>query len=64
MELKIFKYIEIWYIKKRRHITLNYQTIEEFNKQNLPKCSLADTGNFICISNFFLYIIIPLSSTE
>lgn len=34
MELEIFEYIEIWYNKKRRHSTLNYQTIEEFNNQN------------------------------
>lgn len=34
MELEIFEYIEIWYNKKRRHSTLNYKTIEEFNKQN------------------------------
>jgi len=33
MELEI-EYIEIWYNKKRRHSTLNYQTIEEFNNQN------------------------------
>lgn len=26
--------IEIWYNKKRRHGTLNYKTIEEFNNQN------------------------------
>ncbi|KFC20426.1 hypothetical protein IO90_14815 [Chryseobacterium sp. FH1] len=34
MELEIFEYIEIWYNKKRRQSTLNYQTIEEFNNQN------------------------------
>ena len=34
MELEIFEYIEIWYNKKRRHSTLNYKTIEEFNDQN------------------------------
>ena len=34
MELEIFEYIEIWYNKKRRHSTLNYKTIEEFNIQN------------------------------
>ncbi|WP_445432387.1 IS3 family transposase [Chryseobacterium indoltheticum] len=34
MELGIFEYIEVWYNKKRRHSTLNYQTIEEFNNQN------------------------------
>lgn len=34
MELEIFEYIEIWYNKKRRHSTLNYQTIKEFNNQN------------------------------
>ena len=34
MELEIFEYIEIWYNKKRRHGTLNFKTIEEFNNQN------------------------------
>lgn len=34
MELEVFEYIEVWYNKKRRHSTLNYQTIEEFNNQN------------------------------
>lgn len=34
MELEIFEYIEIWYNKKRRHSTLNYRTIDEFNNQN------------------------------
>lgn len=34
MELEIFEYIEVWYNKKRRHSSLNYKTIEEFNKQN------------------------------
>lgn len=34
IELEIFEYIEIWYNKKRRHSTLNYKTIEEFNNQN------------------------------
>jgi transposase InsO family protein len=34
MQLEIFEYIEIWYNKKRRHSSLNYKTIEEFNKQN------------------------------
>jgi len=34
MEIEIFEYIEIWYNKKRRHSTLNYKTIEEFNNQN------------------------------
>jgi len=33
MELEIFEYIEIWYNKKRRHSSLNYKTIEEFNNQ-------------------------------
>ena len=33
MKLEIFEYIEVWYNKKRRHSTLNYQTIEEFNNQ-------------------------------
>ena len=35
MELEVFEYIEIWYNKKRRHGTLNYQTIEEFNSQKI-----------------------------
>ena len=34
MKLEIFEYIEVWYNKKRRHSSLNYKTIEEFNKQN------------------------------
>ncbi|WP_410492669.1 IS3 family transposase [Chryseobacterium sp. BGARF1] len=34
MELEIFEYIEVWYNKKRRHSSLNYQTIEEFNNKN------------------------------
>jgi putative transposase len=34
MKLEIFEYIEIWYNKKRRHSTLNYKTVEEFNNQN------------------------------
>lgn len=35
MELVIFEYIEIWYNKKRRHSTLDYNTIEEFwNQKN------------------------------
>ncbi|WP_429830543.1 IS3 family transposase, partial [Chryseobacterium balustinum] len=33
MELEIFEYIEVCYNKKRCHSTLNYLTIEEFNKQ-------------------------------
>ncbi|MEG2334965.1 IS3 family transposase, partial [Chryseobacterium sp.] len=34
MKLEIFEYIEVWYNKKRRHSSLNYKTIEEFNNQN------------------------------
>jgi len=34
MEIEIFEYNEIWYNKKRRHSTLNYKTIQEFNNQN------------------------------
>jgi len=34
MESEIFQYIEIWYNRKRRHSTLNYKTIEEFNNIN------------------------------
>lgn len=35
MELAIFEYIEIWYNKKRRHSTIDYNTIEEFwNQKN------------------------------
>jgi transposase InsO family protein len=33
IKLEIFEYIEIWYNRKRRHSTLNYATIEEFNNQ-------------------------------
>jgi transposase InsO family protein len=33
MRLEIFEYIEIWYNKIRRHSTLNYKTIDEFNSQ-------------------------------
>ena len=33
MKLEICEYIEIWYNRKRRHSTLNYATIEEFNNQ-------------------------------
>lgn len=29
-ELSVFEYIETWYNKKRRHSTLNYKTIQEF----------------------------------
>ncbi|MFV5697349.1 IS3 family transposase [Flavobacterium sp. ZT3R17] len=35
MKLEIFEYIEIWYNKKRRHSTLNYATIYEFNYKNV-----------------------------
>ena len=31
MKTKIFEYIEIWYNRKRRHKTLGYKTIFEFN---------------------------------
>lgn len=34
MESEIFQYIEIWYNRKRRHSSLNYKTIEEFNNSN------------------------------
>jgi putative transposase len=34
MKLQIFEYIEIWYNQKRRHSTLNYRTIKEFNNQS------------------------------
>ena len=34
METEIFQYIEIWYNRKRRHNSLNYKTIEEFNNLN------------------------------
>jgi transposase InsO family protein len=33
MELDIFRFIEIWYNRKRRHSALDYKTIEEFWKQ-------------------------------
>lgn len=32
--LMLFEYIELWYNKIRRHSTLNYLTIEEFEKVN------------------------------
>ena len=41
MELEIFEYIEIWYNKRRRHRTLNYKTIEEFNNLNLTYKNVA-----------------------
>ncbi|MBY0068102.1 IS3 family transposase, partial [Empedobacter falsenii] len=31
MKNQIFQYIEIWYNRNRRHKTLNYKTIFEFN---------------------------------
>ena len=34
MKLQIFEYIEIWYNQKRRHSTLNYMTINEFNNKS------------------------------
>lgn len=34
MRLQIFEYIEIWYNQKRRHSTLNYMTINEFNNKS------------------------------
>ena len=33
MKLEIFKYIKIYYNRKKRHSALNYTTIEEFNNQ-------------------------------
>ena len=33
MKLEIFEYLEIWYNRKKRHSSLNYQTIQEFNNQ-------------------------------
>ncbi|WP_433766147.1 IS3 family transposase [Flavobacterium ginsenosidimutans] len=33
MRAEIFDYIENWYNKKRRHSSLNYKTIEEFNQE-------------------------------
>jgi transposase InsO family protein len=37
MKTEIFRYIECWYNKKRRHSTLGYITIDEFyNKYNKP----------------------------
>lgn len=35
MKREIFKYIELWYNKKRRHSYLNYMTIEEFNNRKI-----------------------------
>ena len=40
-ELDIFEYIEIFYNKQRRHSFLNYQTIEEFNSNNISYHSVA-----------------------
>ena len=31
MEKEVFEYIELWYNKMRRHSSLNYLTIQEFN---------------------------------
>jgi len=33
-ELQVFKYIETWYNKKRRHSALNRKSILEFNQKN------------------------------
>ena len=33
MRAEVFEYIENWYNKKRRHSTLKYKTIEEFNAE-------------------------------
>ena len=35
MKREVFKYIELWYNKKRRHSYLNYMTIEEFNNRKI-----------------------------
>lgn len=35
----VFEWIETWYNRKRRHSTLDYMTIEEFN--NTSKCKMA-----------------------
>jgi len=34
MRIEIYEFIETWYNKTRRHSTLNYKTIEEFDKLN------------------------------
>lgn len=34
-EISVFQYIETWYNRKRRHSTLNYRTIEEFESSML-----------------------------
>ena len=34
MKLQVFEYIELWYNQKRRHSTLKYMTIKEFNNQS------------------------------
>jgi hypothetical protein len=48
MKLEIFEYIEIWYNRKRRHSALNYQTIQEFNKQiNMYKNSASLKRHFL-----------------
>ena len=34
-QMSIFQWIETWYNRKRRHSTLNYKTIEEFEQLNI-----------------------------
>lgn len=35
VKLSIFKWIEIWYNRKRRHTALGYKTIEEFKNRSI-----------------------------
>ena len=56
-KLSLFKWIETWYNRKRRHSALGYKTMEEFeilnNNQNLLH-SLTWRPTFCCISKFIL----------
>lgn len=37
MEKEVFEYIELWYNKMRRHSSLNYLTIQEFNNLKINR---------------------------
>lgn len=43
---EIFKYIEIWYNRKRRHSSLGYMTPVEFRSKNLPSESVKWPGSW------------------